>query len=254
MDYCNIYSASERPDRAMNLLKMVGLEKQAYQLPDSVSSGQQQSAAIARALATDPPIILADEPTGNLDSRSADIILELFRELSGQGKTIMIVTHDPSFTKRTDQTVILSDGEIIDDAIARALPMLNHPLMLEATHRAQRRVFQPGATIIQQGEPVENFFMVADGAVDVILTNPGCEEISLARLGTGQYFGEVELLHSGSSIASVRAASGEPVELALLPRDEFYRLLRESPRAQDSVEEVARTRLNDNRSQSGECE
>ncbi len=72
MDYCDVYRPNERPERAMELLAMVGLEEQAHQLPASVSSGQQQSAAIARALATDPPIIVADEPTGNLDSRSAD--------------------------------------------------------------------------------------------------------------------------------------------------------------------------------------
>ena len=76
----------------MELLKMVGLEEYAYNLPGSVSSGQQQSAAIARALATDPPIIVADEPTGNLDSRSANVILNLFRELAQRGKTILLVT------------------------------------------------------------------------------------------------------------------------------------------------------------------
>ena len=119
MDYCKVYPIQERPGRAMHLLEMVGLAEQAHKLPASVSSGQQQSAAIARALATDPAIILADEPTGNLDSRSADIILNLFEELAAGGKTIMIVTHDPSITQRTDQTVILSDGEIIDQTIAR---------------------------------------------------------------------------------------------------------------------------------------
>jgi len=92
----------------MELLKIVGLEDQAYKLPTAVSSGQQQSAAIARALATDPSIILADEPTGNLDSRSADNVLNLFESLARQGKTVLIVTHDPSITKRTDQTIILS--------------------------------------------------------------------------------------------------------------------------------------------------
>ena len=117
MDYCKIYSASERPKRAMELLERVGLNEQAHKLPASVSSGQQQSAAIARALATDPSIILADEPTGNLDSKSADMILDLFEELADNGKTILIVTHDKSITKRTNQTVTLSDGEIIDQRL-----------------------------------------------------------------------------------------------------------------------------------------
>jgi len=149
MDYCDVYPFNERVDKALQLLRMVGLEKQAHQLPASVSSGQQQCAAIARALATDPAIILADEPTGNLDSRSADNILNIFEDLVGQGKTILIVTHDPSITKRTDQTVILSDGEIIDQAVARALPFLSHPEMLNATHRSKKKKFQPLTTILE---------------------------------------------------------------------------------------------------------
>ncbi len=126
MDYCNLYLFADRPSRAMELLKRVGLEDQADKLPGAVSSGQQQSAAIARALATDPSIILADEPTGNLDSQASKSILDLFRSLADRGKTVLIVTHDPSITERTDQTIILSDGEIVDPAGAIALPFAAH--------------------------------------------------------------------------------------------------------------------------------
>ncbi|HSR29096.1 MAG TPA: ATP-binding cassette domain-containing protein, partial [Anaerolineae bacterium] len=254
MDYCNVYRSSERPERAMALLKMVGLEEQAHKLPASVSSGQQQSAAIARALATDPPIIVADEPTGNLDSRSAETILRLFSELAKQGKTILLVTHDPSFTKATDQTVILSDGEIIDDLVARALPLLSHPQMLQATHQAEKRRYEPGSVILQQGQQVDYFFMIARGEVDIVLNRPGCPEISLACLGTGQFFGEVELLHSGDSVASVRAGATGPVELSLLPKDGFHHLLRGSPPTQEMVAKVAQMRLAENRAQNGNCE
>lgn len=120
MDYCNVFPVHERIDRAMMLLEKVGLENEAHKLPSSVSSGQQQSAAIARSLANDPPIIVADEPTGNLDSRATDVILRLFNDLANQGKTILIVTHDQSFTSRTERTVILSDGEFVDETLARA--------------------------------------------------------------------------------------------------------------------------------------
>jgi ABC-type lipoprotein export system ATPase subunit len=253
MDYCNVFPANERPERAMELLKMVGLQDQAYQLPSSVSSGQQQSAAIARAIATDPPIIVADEPTGNLDSRSADKILRLFAKLAERGKTILIVTHDPSFTKRTDQTVILSDGEIIDDAIARSLPLLNHPQMLQATQQAEKRLYPAGSMIIHQGQRVEHFFMVASGEVDILLSNPGCPEISLARLGRGQYFGEIELMHSENSVASVRAAAEGPVELSLLPKEVFNQLLHSSPPTQEVIEGVAQTRLEENLTRNGDC-
>jgi putative ABC transport system ATP-binding protein len=114
MDYCKVYPFGERGDRAMELLETVGLADHAHKFPGSMSSGQQQSAAIARALATDPAIILADEPTGNLDSRSAGAILDLFENLAEQGKTVLIVTHDAAITRRTDETILLSDGEVVE--------------------------------------------------------------------------------------------------------------------------------------------
>jgi len=247
MDYCKAYSIQERPKRALELLEMVGLGEQAHKLPASVSSGQQQSAAIARALATDPAIILADEPTGNLDSRSAEIILNLFEELAASGKTIMIVTHDPSITQRTDQTVILSDGEIIDQTVARSLPLLSHPQMLAATHQAKKVVYPPLETIIRQGEPVDHFSMIVEGEVEIVVKNDGCGEMSLACLGPGQFFGEVELTHGQNSIASVRA-SHSGTELAVLPRDEFFNLIDGSSLTRDALREVADSRLDENRS------
>lgn len=145
---------------------MVGLEDHAYDLPANVSNGQQQAAAIARSLATDPPIIVADEPTGNLDTRSADIVIEVFQELANRGKTILIVTHDPSLTSRTDRNIIIADGELIDSTVAKVMPSLEHHLMLEATHTLEKRLYASGQPIIQQGEPVDYFYMVEDGQVD----------------------------------------------------------------------------------------
>jgi ABC-type lipoprotein export system ATPase subunit len=247
MDYCNVYSFNERPQRALDLLRLVGLEDQADKLPAAVSSGQQQSAAIARALATDPPIILADEPTGNLDSRAAEVILRLFEKLASEGKTIIIVTHDPAITRRTDQTVILSDGEIIDQTVARALPYLSHPEMLAATHRAVRRKYPAGATIIRQGEQVDYFFMVAEGDVEIVLTNGNCSDVSLACLGPGQFFGEVELTQGRDSIASVRAGNDNGAELALLPKEDFRKIVGASPVMQQTIGEIARVRSTENR-------
>ena len=246
MDYCDVYPFAERPDRAMELLRMVGLEDQADKLPANVSSGQQQSAAIARALATDPPIILADEPTGNLDSHSAGVILELFERLAANGKTIVIVTHDPAITRRTHQTVILSDGEIVDQTVAHALPFLSHPQMLAATRRARRISYAAGTTILRQGEPVDHLSLVARGEVEIVLRNAEGGEVRLARLGQGQFFGEVELTRGGDSIASVRAAPDGAVELALLPGAEFHRLIDESSEAREVLEEVAGARLVEN--------
>lgn len=246
MDYCNMYAFNERPGRAMELLKMVGLEEQAHQLPTEVSSGQQQSAAIARSLATDPDIILADEPTGNLDSKTADNILNIFEDLSKQGKTILIVTHDPSITQRTDQTVILSDGEIIDQAVARALPYLSHPQMLEATRKAETKIISPHKIILSQDEQVGYFYMIKSGQVEIMVDIGQTEEMSLARLGPGQFFGEVELTKDSNTIAKVRA--GETgAEIVLLPKDEFFKLIDGSPLTRSSLEEFATTRSAENR-------
>ena len=114
MDYTNMFDPSERYDRAIELLQMVGLEEEAHKFPDSLSTGQQQSAAIARSMATDPSIIVADELTGNLDTRSANTIINLFNKLSADGKTILIVTHDPGLTRFTHRTITLADGLVVN--------------------------------------------------------------------------------------------------------------------------------------------
>jgi ABC-type lipoprotein export system ATPase subunit len=247
MDYVDMYGFDERPKRAMDLLKLVGLEAQAHKLPAAVSTGQQQSAAIARALATDPPVICADEPTGNLDSRSADVIISLFDPLVRSGKTIAMVTHDPSLTERTSRTIIISDGEMINETVAQSLPLLTHHQMLEVTRHLEHLTYQPGSTILKQGQHVDYFFMVAAGVVEVVLVNQPRHEVTIARLEPGQFFGEIELLRGGNSIASIRAASDGPVELVALHRDTFVRLLSESPLTEESIGKLVQIRLEENR-------
>jgi putative ABC transport system ATP-binding protein len=112
MDFCNRFDPVEREGRARDLLQLVGLADLADKLPAMTSGGQQQSAAIARALANDPPILVADEPTGNLDSRTAESVFELFCHLVDQGKTIIMVTHDPGLAKRTTRMVHIRDGKV----------------------------------------------------------------------------------------------------------------------------------------------
>lgn len=116
MDFAEMYDFDQRPERAMEMLKLVGLEAFANKLPVLVSTGQQQLAAIARAMACDPPLLVADEPTGNLDTRSADVIIDLFEELSRRGKTVLMVTHDPSLTIRTTRNITIADGLIVGDS------------------------------------------------------------------------------------------------------------------------------------------
>lgn len=112
MDFCNMYAPRERSGRAMQLLEHVDLADQADKLPSAVSGGQQQRAAIARALSNDPPIIVADEPTGNLDSKTADQVFDLFSQLVSEGKSILMVTHDKDLACRATRSVVVVDGEI----------------------------------------------------------------------------------------------------------------------------------------------
>lgn len=250
MDYVDMYDFDKRPERAMELLKLVGLEKFANKLPVLVSTGQQQLAAIARAMACDPPLLIADEPTGNLDTRSSDTIIGLFQHFVEMGKTIVMVTHDPSLTSRTDRNIILSDGELINETIAKSLPQLRHRHMLEFTKLVEERTYQPHETIISRNEHVEYFFMIRSGEVEVILQDTkrrperaeGKNDNVVSRLSDGEFFGEMELLRGGKSIANVRAG-GKPVEVLALPRNDFIRVMNDSPITAEAVAKIVQKRL-----------
>jgi len=246
MDYLGKIEIDQRPKKALELLAMVGLEDQAQQLPRAVSRGQQQSAAIARALANDAPILVADEPTGNLDSRSAGEIIELFEKLSLQGKTIIMVTHDPSMTKRASRTIFISDGELVNETIAQSLPLLTHPLMKDLGRRVERRYFQPGAIILQQKKTVEYFYMIQSGEVDIILQQPRSDELVITSLKQNDFFGEISLLKGGKAIASVRASLDGPVELLALSREDFEWLMAESPLTEEAICRIVQKRLEEN--------
>ena len=115
MDFCNSYPLRQRPERAMALLDEVDMTEHANKLPSATSGGQQQRVAIARALANDPDIIVADEPTGNLDSRTAEAVFLLFKRLVDEGKTILMVTHDEDLAHQAGRTVTIADGHIVSD-------------------------------------------------------------------------------------------------------------------------------------------
>lgn len=115
MDFLGKLTPSERTDRAYELLEMVDMKDYSNKLPSELSGGLQQKAAIARALANDPPIVIADEPTGNLDSTTAAKVFDLFEQLSEKMKTIVIVTHDNEMAKRTDRILKIKDGRLDSD-------------------------------------------------------------------------------------------------------------------------------------------
>ena len=116
MDFVKVIPAAERRSRALELLERVGIRDQADKLPANLSGGQQQRAAIARALANDPPILMADEPTGNLDEATGASVLDLFAKLNADGRTIIMITHESDIRRYTDRQITLVDGRVADDS------------------------------------------------------------------------------------------------------------------------------------------
>lgn len=117
MDFVGIIPNGERQPRALSLLQRLGIETQANKLPIDLSGGQQQRAAIARALANDPPILVADEPTGNLDSATTGEVMKLFESLTKNGKTVVMVTHERDLTQYFTRIVELADGRVVADTM-----------------------------------------------------------------------------------------------------------------------------------------
>lgn len=113
MDFCNVWKPSERRERAMELLELVQVPEIADKLPSQTSGGQQQRAAIARALANDPQLVVGDEPTGNLDTVSAGLIFALFEELVEQDKTLVMVTHDRALSRLIPRVEEVRDGRLV---------------------------------------------------------------------------------------------------------------------------------------------
>ena len=116
MDFCKTYPADQRRARAVRLLDRLGIADQADKLPADLSGGQQQRAAIARALANDPPIIVADEPTGNLDSKTSDDVMSFLASLAADGKTVLTVTHERDLSRFFTRTITLRDGAVEMDS------------------------------------------------------------------------------------------------------------------------------------------
>jgi putative ABC transport system ATP-binding protein len=117
MDFCNTYPPADRRKRALGLLEKLGIFEQADKLPSDLSGGQQQRAAIARALANDPPLLVADEPTGNLDSKTSEDVMQLFLALVNEGKTVVMVTHERDFGRYFTRSINLADGVILPEQL-----------------------------------------------------------------------------------------------------------------------------------------
>jgi ABC-type lipoprotein export system ATPase subunit len=246
MDFCHMYSMRERRERALHLLEQVGVADQADKLPSTLSGGQQQRVAIARALANDPPILAADEPTGNLDSKTAESVFGLFETLVAQGKTILMVTHDRDLARRATRTVILSDGEVIEEYLAKSFPTLTEAQLIEATRNLEPQKHAPGAVILQQGAAPEKLYLITRGRVEVVLPGADGQEIVAATMAQGQYFGEVELRRGGRNIATIRADPVMGVEVAALDPATFERLVAGSATIREAIDRTVEERVAEN--------
>jgi ABC-type lipoprotein export system ATPase subunit len=239
MDFCRTYPMREREKRALELLDLVELKEHAYKLPTALSGGQQQRVAIARALANDPPIIIADEPTGNLDSKTADSVFELFRDLVAQGKTIIIVTHDSGLAKRTHRTALITDGEIVNEYVAKAMPTLTREQLLQATHIAKEQHYEAGTMIFSEGSNADAFYIVAKGTVEVVLPRTNQSDVVAVQLGPGKYFGEMEFFHEKKHRASIRASESSPVEVLAINYSQLNELLTQSDVTREALHQSA---------------
>ena len=226
----------------MSLLEQVGVAQQANKLPNMLSGGEQQRVAIARALANDPAIILADEPTGNLDSKTADMVFQLFETLVDSGKTIVMVTHDNDLAKRVKRTIVIADGEIIEEQL-KTFPALTQPDLIWLTSKLTRERYAPGTIIMTQGEPAKRFYIITKGKAVVAFRTPSGKEIGIDEVGKEQFFGEIGLLTGEPSRVTVRASGEGEVEVVSLDEADFQKFLATSEATKQQIENVARRRL-----------
>jgi putative ABC transport system ATP-binding protein len=136
MDFANVWKPKERREVALKLLDRFGIKDQANKTPDMLSGGQQQRVAIARALANNPPLVVGDEPTGNLDRMSAQNVFDLFHQLANRGTTVILVTHDRELVKNVPKILELVDGTIGETTLAAAAARRTQELRASRTRRA----------------------------------------------------------------------------------------------------------------------
>ena len=210
-----------------------------HKLPSMVSGGQQQRAAMARALANDPPLIIADEPTGNLDSKTAATVFDLFNRLVSEGKTVIIVTHDSSLARHAHRTALIADGEIVNEYVAKAMPTLLQDQMLWATRNARTVTYPAGSMIVTAGTNADTFYIVSRGTVEVVLPRANQSDVIATQLGPGKFFGEMAFFHDRKRQASVRASEQGSVEVLTLSYEQLDELLRQSEATRDLLQQIA---------------
>jgi len=230
MDFLNHTAFPDREERARELLKLVGLEPYSDKLPAALSGGQQQTAAVARALANDPPIIVADEPTGNLDSVTAETVFQIFVHMIERGKTIIMVTHDKNLAQRANRQIIISDGEIVDEDISLSMPFLTHPQMLQLTHLAQTRTLHAGEMLMPVEDNQTGLIVIKSGRVEISNTKKKDGAVS-DFLSPNEYF---SLFEKGECpTVFLKADSSMDLKHLYISRSDFEQWLAKNDQVKD---------------------
>jgi len=173
-------------------------------------------------------LLVADEPTGNLDSKTAEKIFSLFENLVASGTTILMVTHDSDLARRVNRTILISDGEVVNEYLVHALSTLTQDQLVEVSRGIKPQIYQPDSAIIRQGERGDQFYILLNGKADVYINMPGGSELLVNQLKPGQYFGEMALLGGGIRAATVKASHDGPVSVAALNEKAFNSLINDS--------------------------
>jgi putative ABC transport system ATP-binding protein len=261
MDFCEMYAPAEREGRAMGLLEMVGLQGLEHKYPAAIAGGQQQSAAVARALANDPPILVADEPTGNLDTRTAERILEIFEEQVAKRKTVLLVTHDNTLAQRAARRLVISDGELVHESLVRALPNLAHNHLLKLSHLVEVRRFAPGDLLYAaNGSPAPALLVISSGQLEVVSGDNKVaakkRQAAVEHLSAGDIFTQFDLAAvaerrgllqrlrnsaRGAAIHGLRVVDG-PLEALCLDAPGLAAALQDMPDLKEALELLVRER------------
>ncbi len=243
MELGRTYPHNEREERAMHLLEIVGLADQADKFPSALSGGQQQRVAIVRSLANDPDVLVADEPTGSLDTKTSDEIFALFEDFVSQGKTLLMVTHDRELAGRVPRIVFIADGEITDQYVAKALPSLNKQELARISAKLEPINYGPGEVIIKQGDPANSLYIIVKGEADVIVHHDDGKDLQVDHLTSGQYFGEMGLLQGAVRNATVQVSPNSDVIAMQLDRETFLELVENSDKSKNEMLYLMRQRV-----------
>jgi putative ABC transport system ATP-binding protein len=225
MDLAGRIPRPERAEEARERLGLVGMLNFAESRPSALSLGQQRRVMLAQALANDPPLLIADEPTAGLDPVRATAVFGLFGRLAEAGRCVVMATRDYDLAMRAGRMLVLSDGQIVSQHIAEALPALGPLELSAAAERFRPLRYSPGQLLVRQGDRADRFYIILRGEADVLIERPDGEPVLLNRLGPGQYFGEIGVLHGGKRTATVRASADTGLDVVSLGKDALVTLL-----------------------------